>query len=110
LGVLPASNESTRDILYYHYLNTTIGFKDGVSFTLWFLLWLDMTNFLFRRLVLVGITWTIRMVGRFLSKARILRLPAQALFMGLPIGSISQWYWVSSASFGHLCPLLICSF
>lgn len=112
LGVLPASNESTRDILYYHYLNTTIGFKDGVSFILWFLVWLDMTNFAFRKLVLVGITWTIRMVGRFLSRARMLRLPVQALFMGLPIGSISLWYWVSSLSFGRcvLCSYVRSSF
>ncbi|CAG8273635.1 unnamed protein product [Penicillium salamii] len=29
LGVLPGSNDSTPDILYYHYLNTSIGFKDG---------------------------------------------------------------------------------
>lgn len=33
LGVLPGSNDSTPDILYYHYLNTSIGFKDGVSLT-----------------------------------------------------------------------------
>ncbi|KAJ5306153.1 hypothetical protein N7508_005168 [Penicillium antarcticum] len=29
LGVLPASNESVPDILYYHYLDTRMGFKDG---------------------------------------------------------------------------------
>lgn len=30
LGVLPG-NDSSPDILYYHYLNTSVGFKDGVS-------------------------------------------------------------------------------
>ncbi|CAG8020679.1 unnamed protein product [Penicillium olsonii] len=29
LGVLPGSNDSTPDILYYHYLNTSIGFTNG---------------------------------------------------------------------------------
>lgn len=31
LGVL-SGNDSTPDILYYHYLNTSIGFKDDVSY------------------------------------------------------------------------------
>lgn len=30
LGVLPGNNDS-MDILYYHYLNTSGGFKHGVS-------------------------------------------------------------------------------
>ena len=31
LGVLPGNNDSTPDILYYHYLNTSIGFEGSVS-------------------------------------------------------------------------------
>ena len=38
VGVLPGNNASTPDILYYHYLNTSIGFKDVVSLSLSILL------------------------------------------------------------------------
>lgn len=31
LGTLPGSNDSMPDILYYHYLNTSIGFEGSVS-------------------------------------------------------------------------------
>ena len=44
----------------------------------------------------------------------MLRLPVQVLFTELPIGIISQWYWVSSAvhrldcmSFAHMFVLAL---
>lgn len=38
LGVLAGNNDSMPDVLYYHYLNTSIGFNHGVSFLVPFFL------------------------------------------------------------------------
>ena len=62
LGVLAGNNDSMPDILYYHYLNTSMGFKHGVS--LLFIFVGIRTKCSRRKHSSAGTIWTMRTGGR----------------------------------------------